>query len=111
MTFPILRDGLVQESFRHEKNVENALLTQRLSRKVGNGLIVDLQGFSPTFEMQATPRGAGVESGGYAVYVKSMLFDGHGAGLWPSIYIIESQESEGMICLPNHVHTGKRQSG
>lgn len=57
---------------------EDAPLTQGLCRKFLNGLIVDLQGSSPTFGMQVTLRGAGVElgGGGYAVYVKSVLWCG-----------------------------------
>lgn len=46
---------------------EDAPLTQGLCRKFLNGLIVDLQGSSPTFGMQVTLRGAGVELGGGGV--------------------------------------------
>lgn len=71
-----------------EEDDGDAPLTQGLYRNVSNGLIVDLQGSSPRLGVQVTLRGAGVEPGGhggYAVYVKSVLLDGQGVGLWPSI--------------------------
>lgn len=88
--FRPLRDSSMQGIFRQvEKDDEKAPLTQGLYHEFLSGLIVDLQGSSPTFGMQVTLHGAGVESGGHAVYVKSVLFNGHGAGLWLSIYDID----------------------
>ncbi len=65
MAFPALRDSSMQGIFRQvEKDDEKAPLTQGLYHKFLNGLIVDLQGSSPTFGMQVTLHGAGVESRG-----------------------------------------------
>lgn len=88
MAFPALCDSSMQGIFRQvEKDNEKAPLAQGLNHKFSNELIVDLQGSSPTFGMQVTLHGAGVESG-HAVYVKSVLLTGYGTGLWPSIYDI-----------------------
>lgn len=65
MAFPALRDISMQGIFRQvENDDEDAPLTQGLYYKFFNGLIVDLQGSSPTFGMQITLHGAGVESEG-----------------------------------------------
>lgn len=64
MAFPALRDSSMQGIFRQVEKNEKAPLTQGLYHKFLNGLIVDLQGSSPTFGMQVTLHGAGVESRG-----------------------------------------------